>query len=306
MNLKKSKIVFMGTPEYAKIVLEGLLENEYNVELVVSQPDKKVGRKQIITPTCVKVLATDNNIETFQPVKIRDDFQKIVDMKPDLIITAAYGQIVPKEVLDCAKFGCINLHGSLLPKYRGGAPIQWAIINGEKKTGVTLMYMDEKMDTGDVICEKEVIIEENDNLKDIFEKMSYCAKDILIENIDDILTGTNSRTPQDNDRATYAWNINKDDEFIDINLKTALEIHNHVRGLYPYIIANFVVDNVKYKIHETRVVENLDVKNYEVCKFLKFNKKVYLPTIDHKFLEIVTIQRIGKKAISGKDFANQI
>lgn len=306
MNNKKKKIVFMGTPEYARVVLSGLIEQNYNVILVVSQPDKKVGRKQILTPSVTKQLALKHNIEVFQPLKIKENYQKIVDLKPDLIITAAYGQIVPKQILECAKFGCINLHGSILPKYRGGAPIQWAIINSEKQTGVTLMYMDEKMDTGDIIKIATVDILENENLGDIFNKMAICAKELLLEQIDSIFSRTNERTPQNDELATYSPNITKSDEEIDIKHKTAQQIHDHVRGLYPFVIANIKVNNQTYKLHVTKVsTEKFDVKA-KIGEFIKINKKVYLPTIDNKFVEIITIQKAGKKPISGRDFANQL
>lgn len=306
MNSKEMKIVFMGTPEYAKVVLSGLLEQNYNVVLVVSQPDKKVGRKQIITPSITKQYALENNIEVFQPTKIREDYQRILDLKPDLIVTAAYGQIIPKQLLEQPTYGCVNLHGSILPKYRGGAPIQRAIINSEKQTGVTLMYMDETMDTGDIISISKVEITNDDNLQTVFEKMSQCAKKLLLDQIELIFAKTNERISQDHDLATYSPNIKKEDEEVDIINKTAQQIHDHVRGLYPYIIANIKVNNQVYKLHETKIVDSLDTLDANVGQFIKVNKKVYLPTIDKKFIEIVKIQKVGKKPISGKDFANQL
>lgn len=300
------KIVFMGTPNYAKVVLEGLVSKGYEIVLVVTQPDKKVGRKQEIKFSQVKEYALENNLEIFQPLKVRTDFDKITQLKPDLIITAAYGQIIPKEVLDCAKFGCVNLHGSILPKYRGGAPIQWSIMNGDKKTGVTLMYMDEKMDTGNIIKIQEIDILINDNLQTVFDKMSLCARDVMLDNIESIFNGTNKSEAQDETLATYAWNIKKDDEFIDTLNWDSLKIHNHTRGLYPFIVGNIIVDDIKYKLHETELSDLSWDENYKVNKFYVIEKEVYLATKDKKLLKIKTIQKIGKKPISSKDFANQI
>lgn len=306
IEMKKQKIVFMGTPEYATQILQGLIENGYDICLVVTQPDKKVGRKQTLSQSSVKKFALEHGLSVFQPEKIRIQYQEILAYKPDLIITAAYGQIIPKELLDAPSFGCINLHGSILPKYRGGAPIQWAIINGETKTGVTLMYMDEKMDSGDIIAISEIEITNNDNLGTVFQKMALCAKELLLQNIEQIFARTNQRLQQDISQVTYAWNIKKTDEEIDIMHKTAQEIHNHVRGLYPNVVANIKVQGQTYKFHVSEVVDQIDVINPQIGTFIKFNKEVYLYTIDKKFVKIITIQKIGKKPISGKDFANQI
>jgi methionyl-tRNA formyltransferase len=174
------RIVFMGTPDFAVNVLQGLIDN-YEVVLVVSQPDKLVGRHKVLTNTPIKELALKYNIPVFQPEKIRVDYNSIIEMKPDLIVTCAYGQIIPKELLDYPKYGCINVHASLLPKYRGGAPIHKAIINGDKTTGVTIMYMDVKMDNGDIISQREIAIHDSDNLESLYDKLSLLGKDLLLE-----------------------------------------------------------------------------------------------------------------------------
>ena len=169
--MDKIKIVFMGTPDFAVPVLEGLIEN-YDVIGVVSQPDKRVGRKQELVNTPIKEVALKHNILVLQPVKIKEEYEEVLKLNPDLIVTCAYGQIIPKVILDAPRLGCINVHGSLLPKLRGGAPIHWAIINGHEKTGMTIMYMDVKMDSGDIISQRETKIEETDNLESLYNRMS--------------------------------------------------------------------------------------------------------------------------------------
>ena len=169
--MKDLNVVFMGTPDFAVPILEALIENT-NVVLVVSQPDKLIGRKQILTPTPIKSIAVKHDIEVFQPINIRQDYQKIIDIKPDIIVTCAYGQIIPKTLLDNPRLGCINVHASLLPKLRGGAPIHKAIIDGYKKTGITIMYMDEKMDSGDIISTATYEIQDTDNVGILHDKLS--------------------------------------------------------------------------------------------------------------------------------------
>ena len=188
----------MGTPTFSVPVLEALIENT-NVVLVVSQPDREKDRKGNLLPTPVKLLAETHHIPVYQPLKIREEYQKIIDINPDIIITCAYGQIIPEAILNCPKYGCINVHGSLLPKYRGGAPIHHAIINGDKTTGITIMYMDKKMDSGDIIKEREISILDSDNLDSLYEKMSYLGRDLLMETLPSIIAGTNERISQNDE-----------------------------------------------------------------------------------------------------------
>lgn len=175
--MDKIKVVFMGTPDFAVPILKGLIEN-YDVIGVVSQPDRRVGRKQELVNTPIKQVALDNNIPVFQPVKIREEYEEIINLGADIIVTCAYGQIIPKEILDAPRLGCINVHGSLLPALRGGAPIHWAIINGYEKTGMTIMYMDVKMDSGDIISQRETIITDEDNLESLYDRMSLFSTSI--------------------------------------------------------------------------------------------------------------------------------
>lgn len=244
--LKDLRIVFMGTPLFAKNVLEKLLDNDFNIVLVVSQEDKKVGRKQILTPSIVKEYATSKNIPVFTPHKIRNEYEEILKYEPDLIIACAYGQIIPEELLNYPKYKCINTHGSLLPKYRGGAPIQWAIINGEEKTGITLMYMSKKMDEGDIIVQKEMDIDIKDTNTILFDKLSILAGDMLVKYLPQIINGEINSHPQNHEDATYAYNLKKEDEYINFN-RPVKEVYNHIRGLLDNPGAYSIFEDKKIK-----------------------------------------------------------
>ena len=204
------RVVFMGTPDFAVPVLKGLIDN-YEVVGVVSQPDRKVGRHQELKETPIKKLALENKIEVVQPIKIREEYQVVLDFKPDIIVTCAYGQIIPKEIIDYPKLGCINVHASLLPKLRGGAPIHKAIIDGYDKTGITIMYMDTKMDNGDIISQREIKIEDSDNLESLHDKLSILGKELLLDTLPSIIDGTNDRIKQDENEITFAYNISRED-----------------------------------------------------------------------------------------------
>jgi len=229
------KVVFMGTPGFAVPSLRALLEAGYNVVAVVSQPDRPVGRKRVMTPPPVKAEAERYGIPVLQPVKLRspDAVAALAAYAPDLIVTAAYGQILPRQVLAMPKYGCINVHGSLLPKYRGGAPIQRAIMNGEQFTGVTIMYMAEGLDTGDMISAVEVSIGPDETAGELFERLSIEGAKLLLDTLPSILDGTAGRTPQNDEEATYAPNLSRDDERIDWS-RSAAAIYNQLRGLLPH------------------------------------------------------------------------
>ena len=229
------KVVFMGTPDFAVPSLRALLKADYNVVAVVSQPDRPVGRKRVLTPPPVKAEAERHGIPVLQPLKMRapDAVAALAAYEPDLIVTAAYGQILPKQVLSMPKYGCINVHGSLLPKYRGGAPIQRAIMNGEQWTGVTIMYMAEGLDTGDMISKVEVSIGPDETAGELFERLSIEGAKLLLDTLPSILDGTAGRTPQNDAEATYAPNLSRDDERIDWS-RSASAIYNQLRGLLPH------------------------------------------------------------------------
>ena len=244
--MKDLSVVFMGTPEFAVPVLESLIK-ETTVKLVVTQPDKIVGRKKEIVYSPVKQLALDNNIEVFQPNKIKDDYQKIIDINPDIIITCAYGQIVPKIILDYPKYKCINVHASLLPKLRGGAPLNRAIIDGYKETGVTIMYMDETLDTGDMISSYSYNILDNDTYGSLVSKLSIEGAKLLIDTLPKIINNTNERIKQDDSISTYASIIKREEEHLNFN-KSVIEVDRLVRGLNPEPLANTIINDVEYKI----------------------------------------------------------
>lgn len=246
--MKKLRVVFMGTPEFAVPVLETLIEYT-NVVLVVTQPDAPVGRKKILTPSPVKTKALEHNIEVFTPNKIKEDYTKIVNVNPDIIITCAYGQIIPKILLDLPKYKCVNVHASLLPKYRGGAPIHASLLNGDEETGITIMYMAEGMDDGNIIKQESIKIENSDNIDTLSDKLSKLGARFLIETLPSILDGTCNNLPQKNDEVTFAYIIKRKDELLDFN-KSYKEIYNKVRALLPR--SYFILNGIEYKVISVR------------------------------------------------------
>lgn len=297
--MKNPKIIFMGTPDFAVPVLEMLINN-YQVSMVVTQPDKKVGRKQILTPSPIKELAQKHKIEVFQPEKIRVDYEPILKVKPDLIITFAYGQIIPSAVLDCPTIACFNVHASLLPKYRGGAPIHKALINGEKETGVTIMYMDVGMDTGDMVAKQTIPIEESDNVGLLHEKLSQIGANLLKETLPSILEGTNKREKQKDEEATYAYNIKREEEHLDFS-KKGLELMNQIRGLNPWPTANFYLEDLEYKALEAEFVPK---NQKETGKIVDVTKTAIGISCADGILYITKLKPFGKKVMYTKDFLN--
>lgn len=244
--MKDLRVVFMGTPDFAVPVLEKLILNT-KVVLVVSQPDKCVGRKRELVPTPIKKKALEYNIPVFQPEKVKFDYEEIVLARPDIIITCAYGQIIPKALLDLPRLGCINVHASLLPYLRGGAPLHHAIIDGYKETGVTIMYMDEAMDTGDIISSVTYPLKDNDTVGTIHDNLMEMGANLLMETLPSIINGTNKRIKQDNSKATYAYNISRSDEHLDFS-GSGLLVERKVRGLNPWPLANTLFDDEEIKI----------------------------------------------------------
>ncbi|ALS27470.1 methionyl-tRNA formyltransferase [Paenibacillus sp. 32O-W] len=243
------RIVFMGTPEFAVPSLELLVREGYDVAAVVTQPDRPKGRKRTLTPPPVKEVALKHGLPVLQPERIRrpEAVEAIAAYKPDLIVTAAYGQILPVAVLELPRLGCINVHGSLLPKYRGGAPIQRAIMNGERVTGVTIMYMAEGLDTGDMISRVEVPIADDDTSGTLFAKLSVAGAELLGRTLPSIADGTAVAVPQNDAEATYAPNLTRDDERIDWS-RSAREIYNQVRGLSPFAGAFTLWNGEPFKV----------------------------------------------------------
>ena len=256
--MKKLNVVFMGTPEFAVPVLETLIENT-NVTLVVTQPDAYVGRKKILTPSPVKKKALENNIEVFTPNKIREEYDRILEINPDIIITCAYGQIIPKILLDLPKHKCVNVHASLLPKYRGGAPIHASILNGDEYTGITIMYMAEGMDDGNIITQEKIKIEDNDNINTLSDKLSSLGAELLIKTLPSILDGTCDSIKQNEDEVTFAYTIKRKDEQLDFN-NNFKDIFNKVRALYNR--SYFIMNGIEYKVIKARFED----KKYDESK----------------------------------------
>ena len=290
----------MGTPDFAVPILETLIQNT-NVVLVVSQPDKKVGRKQILTKTPIHEVADKYGISVFQPEKIKNDYERILEVKPDIIITCAYGQIIPKVLLDLPRLGCINVHASLLPKLRGGAPLHHAIIDGLDKTGVTIMYMDEAMDTGDIISTVAYDIKSSDTTEDIHDTLRELGAKLLIETLPSIITGTNRRIKQNETEATYGYNITREEEHIDFN-KRGILIDRLVRGLYSWPLANTIIGDTEYKI-----VAGYFIKGKGNPGMISdISKKVLgIGCLDGTYY-VTKIKPAGKKIMDIKDFLNGI
>ena len=299
--IDKIKVVFMGTPDFAVPVLEGLIEN-YEVVLVVSQPDKKTGRHQVLTNTPVKNVALKYNIPCFQPVKIKDEYQEVLAYNPDIIITCAYGQILPKEILNYPRLGCINVHASILPALRGGAPIHKAIIDGYSKTGITIMYMDVNMDTGDIISQQETDILDTDNLESVHDCLSVIGRDLLLETLPSIINGTNDRIKQDNNKATYAFNIKREEEHINFN-KNKRAIFNLIRGLSPIPGAFCLLDNSEMKVYSA-TISNRAFPNAKVGEITGLYKDgIGVKCVDGEII-FTMIKPFGKNKMTASSYIN--
>ncbi len=298
--MKNLRVVFMGTPEFAVSILNSLLEN-VNVVLVVSQPDALVGRKKILTPSPVKVIAEKHGIPVFTPTKIREDYSEVVNAKPDMIVTCAYGQIIPKVVLDLPKYGCINVHASLLPKLRGGAPIHHAIMDGLKETGITIMYMDEHMDSGDIISQSKTLISDEDTLDTLSERLSKMGSSLLIETIPSIIDGTCKAQKQNEEEVTFGYVITKSDELIDFS-KSTREVYDKIRALNSKPGAYFILDGEVIKVYESKIGSTKG----EVSRINHIYKDgIGIGTEDGEIV-ITKIKPAGKKELEVKDYLNGI
>lgn len=297
-----TKIIFMGTPDFSVPVLRQILKDGYQVIGVVTQPDRPVGRKRILTPPPVKVEAMKQGIPVLQPEKIRqkEELDKVLALKPDLIVTAAFGQILPKELLDAPKYGCINVHASLLPELRGGAPMQYAILQGHKKTGITIMYMAEKLDAGDIITQVEVPITEEDTLGTLHDKLSEAGAKLLAETLPPFLQGKLTARPQDETQATYAPTIKREQEKIDWT-KTGEDIYNHVRALNPYPGAYTLLDGKTLKLWKTE--KKTIGQAAEPGTVVQINSdSITVATGNQTALKLIEIQPSGKKKMPAADF----
>ncbi|RKQ37433.1 methionyl-tRNA formyltransferase [Oceanobacillus halophilus] len=294
------RIVFMGTPDFSVPVLQALIESEYEVVLAVTQPDRPKGRKKEITPPPVKVEAEKHQIPVFQPEKLRNEYKKILSFEPDLIVTAAYGQLLPTELLDTPKYGCINVHASLLPELRGGAPIHYAIMQGKKETGITIMYMVEKLDAGDILSQVKVPIEEADHVGTMHDKLSAAGADLLLDTLPKIFTGEVSSVKQDNSKATFASNIKREQEKIDWK-KSHREIYNHIRGLHPWPVAFTTYGGKNMKIWWG--IPDNSTYTGEAGEIVKVEEDAFVVVCgDNKGIRITEIQPAGKKRMLVKDY----
>lgn len=298
--MKDLKVVFMGTPDFAVNILKMLIDHT-NVVLVVSQPDKLVGRKRILTPSPVKKLALENGIEVFTPAKVREDYGRILEVDADIIITCAYGQIIPKQILDNPRLGCINVHASLLPKYRGGAPIHRAIMNGDSETGITIMYMDEHMDTGDIISMESTKISPQDNLDSLSDRLSIMGSELLYRTLPSIIDGSNDRVVQNEDEVTFASIIKKEDEKIDFNRLTK-QVFDHIRALSSKPGAYFTLDGKIFKVFASRMG---DSKGSASTINNIYKDGIGIGTSDGEII-ITKLQPEGKKVLDASDYLRGI
>lgn len=291
------KVVYMGTPDFAVSCLEGIIEAGHEVCAVFTQPDKPRGRKMVMTPPDVKVCALSHNLDVYQPTTLRDGkaFEIIKELNPDVIVVAAYGKILPKEIIDFPRYGCINVHGSILPKYRGAAPIQWSVINGDAETGITTMLMDEGLDTGDILLIEKTAISDDDTASSVFDKLAKIGADLIVKTLEYAEQGLLNPVKQDESLATYASMLDKNISVIDFT-KSANEVHNLIRGLYEWPIANTYLNGKKLKVFKSRV-SHLCGTPGEVVSLSPFTI-----ACGDKSVEILELQLEGKKRMDYKSF----
>lgn len=296
------KIVFMGTPEFGAEILKELVQ-EHEVVLVVTQPDKEVGRKREIEFSAVKKEALKLGIDVFQPINIRKEYEHIINnYQFDLIVTAAYGQIVGTKLLYYPKYKAINVHGSLLPKYRGGAPIQRSIMNGDKTTGITIMYMAKGMDSGDILAQREIPILESDNSDTMFEKLAKLGREMINKVINDLVSLKIKPIVQDEALVTYAYNITHEEEFLDFTNRTSFELFNQIRGLSSKPGASFYINDLLIKVYNSEY--SLDNCNYEAGTISEVTKNSFSIACKEGKITFTSIKPIGKGIMSVKDFLN--
>jgi methionyl-tRNA formyltransferase len=300
-----TKIVFMGTPDFSVPILEALIANsDYQVAAVLTQPDRAVGRKRVLTPTPVKVAAQAAGIPVLQPEKLSgsDEMATVIEMAPDLLITAAYGQFLPTKLLNAAGIAAINVHASLLPKYRGGAPIHYAVMNGDAQTGVSIMYMIKQMDAGDVISQATLPILDEDTTGSMFEKLSVLGRDLLLDTLPTLIAGTSTATPQAEDEVTFSPNISPEQEVLDFN-QPARVVFNHIRGLNPFPTAHTAINGVRTKIQLAHLVdETTTLAAGSVVR--KGKRELWLAAGDGHVLAIDELQPAGKPKMTVVDYLN--
>lgn len=297
---RELKIIFMGTPEFSVPILEGLV-SKYKVRAVLTQPDRMV-KNGLLIPTPVKEFCLEKGILVIQPEKISNNINEITALEPDLIITCAYGQILPREILDSAKIGCINVHASLLPKLRGGAPIHRAIINGMTKTGITIMHMSEGMDQGDIITQREIEISEQETASTLHDKLKILGRDLLLDTLPSIIDGTAPRIKQDSEEVTYGFVIKREDERIDFK-KTKKQIYNKIRGLNSWPGAFCYINGKILKVWESYTTENLFLNAFE-GEITAIYEDGFGVKVSNGEIVFKTVQPEGKGKMNARDFVN--
>lgn len=298
-----TKLIFMGTPDFSAAVLKDLLDDSnYDVLAVVTQPDRAVGRKKEIKMTPVKEVALAHNLPVYQPEKMSgsEEMAELMTLGADGIVTAAFGQFLPTKLLDSVDFA-VNVHASLLPKYRGGAPIHYAIINGEEEAGVTIMEMVKKMDAGDMIAKASTPITDDDNVGTMFEKLAVIGRDLLLKTLPDYIAGNIKPEPQDESKATFSPNITPEEERIDWN-KSARDVFNHIRGLYPWPVAHTLLDGKRFKIYEATLAEG----HGKPGEIIEKGKKSLVVATGDGAISLKTVQPAGKPRMNIVDFLNGV
>ncbi|WP_429970954.1 methionyl-tRNA formyltransferase [Fructilactobacillus sp. Tb1] len=297
-------IVFMGTPQFSVPILQALNE-KYNILAVITQPDRPVGRKRKILPTPVKQAAVDLNLPVFQPEKLSgsEAMQKVIDMQPDFIITAAYGQFLPTKLLNAAKIAAVNVHGSLLPKYRGGAPVQYSIMNGDAETGITIMYMVKAMDAGDIISQQAIAITDQDDTASMFDKLSIVGRDLLLETLPKIATGDINPIKQDESNVVFSPNIKREEEVLDFN-QTAWMLDCKVRALRPDPIAYAFVGGKRFKIWNANAVADAKTELQPGQVVYRDKHTLQIAAGNGTVLQLNEVQPAGKPKKTITDFLN--
>ncbi len=293
------RIVFMGTPEFAAYILKYMIVEGLNIVAVVTQPDKKVGRKQEIKFSEVKEVAIDNEIDVLQPINIMKEYDCITSYEPDIIVTAAYGQMIPMELIEFPKYKCINVHGSLLPKYRGGAPIHRAIKNGDKETGVTIMHMEKKMDSGDIISQESFAIKYEDTLLEVYDNMKKVGAKLLISTLPLIYDESINPQKQDADLVTYSPNVSREDEFLNFE-NSSLEIYNHVRAYNPFPNTCFKFNDKVFKVFKVIESEGIGTPG----EILSSDKEGIEIACGINSIKLVEFQVPGKKRTTVDSYIN--
>lgn len=300
--LKDLKVVFMGTPEFSVPILASLIENT-KVIGVVTQPDKMVGRGKKVKYPKIKEVALFHNILVLQPNNIKNEYQEILNLEPDIIITCAYGQIIPKVILDYPRYGCINVHASLLPKLRGGAPIHHAIIDGYQETGITIMYMDVGMDSGDIIAYQKIPIELSDTYQTLHDKLSLLGSSLLIETLPSIVSGENQRIKQNQDEVTYGYNIKREEEKLDFN-SSMLVVYNKIRGLNPDPGSYFLLNGKTVKVYGASMIDDDTYQEKQNGEIVNVSKEGIYVKVSDGLIKITEIKMEGKKQMTVASFLN--